>query len=249
MTIAAASIGDFGAVILLSLFFSTRSTAPATQIILLSGFVVVTALVLLSLRGASQVMPFADVLLRLQDTTAQIGVRGAILILLSFAALAERLGLETILGAFLAGAAIRLIDRTGQLTHPNFRVKLEAIGFGFFVPIFFVTSGLQFDLRALFASPASLGRVPLFLGALLLVRALPALLYWELLGARRTAAAGLLQATSLPFIVAATQIGINLQLITPTNGAALIAAGLLSVVIFPVVAVRLLPPTSPQLAA
>jgi Kef-type K+ transport system membrane component KefB len=135
---------------------------------------------------------------------------------------------------------LRLVDRDRMMTHPEFRQKLEAIGFGVFIPVFFVASGLQFDLAALFASPLTMLRVPIFLVALLLVRGPPALLYRPLVGSRRSVAAGLLQATSLTFIVAASQIGLELGLITKATGAALIAAGLLSVLIFPIGALTLL---------
>src|SRR6266851_3069437 len=166
-------------------------------------------------------------------------------LLVAFAALAAVLGLETILGAFVAGVILRLVDRDRMMTHPELRQKLEAIGFGVFIPVFFVTSGIQFDLAALFSSPTTILRVPLFLVALLLVRGVPALLYRPLAGSRRSVVAGLLQATSLTFIVAATQIGLQLGLITKATGAALIGAGLLSVLIFPLLALTLLRRTKP----
>jgi Kef-type K+ transport system membrane component KefB len=127
-----------------------------------------------------------------------------------------------------------------MLTHEQFRTKLEAIGFGLFIPVFFVTSGVNFKLAALFSSPATVARVPVFLAALLLVRGVPALLYRPLLDGRRTVAAALLQATSLSFIVAASQIGLQLKVLSLATSAALIAAGLLSVLIFPLVALTLL---------
>ena len=172
-------------------------------------------------------------LLRLQDTTAQIRVRAALVLLVGFAALAETLGLEAILGAFIAGAIVSLADRDEVMTHPDFRRKLEAVGFGFFIPAFFVTSGVRFDLDALTASASSLLMVPIFLLALLAARGLPAIVYRRALDARHTAIAGLMQATSLPFIVAATAIGRELDLIDAAASAALIGAGLLSVVLFP----------------
>ena len=131
------------------------------------------------------------------------------------------------------------------MTHPQFRLKLEAIGFGVFIPVFFVTSGIRFDLAALTSSPVTLLRVPIFLLALLLVRGVPALIYRPLVGNRRSVVAGLLQATSLSFIVAASQIGLELGLITKATGAALIAAGLLSVLIFPILALTLLRRSEP----
>ena len=240
LTIAASSVADFGAVILLTLFFSSEgSTGTGAKLVLLGGFVLLVAVAGVVLSRLDRSMRFGEVLVGLQDTTAEIRVRIAVLLLIGFVALAERLGLETILGAFIAGALLSLVDRDTS-THPNFRLKLEAIGYGFVVPVFFVASGLRFDLDSLLASPSAFARVPLFLLALLLVRGTPALLYRKRIGTRGAVAAGLLQATSLPFIVTATEIGLLLHLITPVNGAALISAGLLSVVIFPLVALGLL---------
>jgi Kef-type K+ transport system membrane component KefB len=240
LVIAAASIADFGAVILLSLFFSREASSTTTKLVLIGGFIVVVAAFALALAGAERSRRLSDLLVRLQDTTAQIRIRGAFLLLVVFVALAESLGLEVILGAFLAGALLSLVDRDRMMTHPAFRQKLEAVGFGVFIPIFFVASGIQFDLGALFGSTSTIARVPLFLFAIVLVRGLPALLYLPALGRRQTAVAALLQATSLPFIVAASMIGIELGLLDDATGAALIAAGLLSVLVFPLLALTLL---------
>ncbi len=241
LVIAAASIADFGSIILLTLFFSgDPSTGTSTKLILLGGFAAMVAVLGLGLATAERSSIISRVLLRLQDTTAQIRIRGAFVLLLGFATLAEQLGLETILGAFAAGALLSLIDRDEKMTHPDFRGKLEAVGFGVFIPVFFVASGLRFDLGALFSSASTVARVPLFLLALVLARGLPALLYRGTLGTRKTIVAALLQATSLPFIVAATAIGQDLGLITVASSAALIAAGLLSVVAFPLLGLSLL---------
>src|SRR5919202_1686584 len=108
---------------------------------------------------------------------------------------------------------VSLVDRDRVMTHPDFRRKLEAVGFGFFIPVFFVTSGVRFDLDALTSSASNLAMVPVFLAALLVVRGLPALVYRRVLDGSHTAIAGIMQATSLPFIVAATAIGAQLGLI------------------------------------
>jgi Kef-type K+ transport system membrane component KefB len=240
LTIAASSVADFGAVVLLTLFFSgSHSTGTGARIVLLGGFAALAAAAALALSRLNRSMRFDGILVRLQDTTAEIRVRVAVLILVGFVALAQHFGLETILGAFIAGGVLNLIDRD-SMSHPHFRLKLEAIGYGFVVPVFFVASGLRFDLGALLHSPSALTRVPLFLVALLIVRGVPATLYRRSVGTRGAVAAGLLQATSLPLIVTATSIGEALHLITPVNGAALVAAGLLSVVIFPPIALGLL---------
>jgi Kef-type K+ transport system membrane component KefB len=241
LVIAAASIADFGAIILLSLFFSGEGSTDTTgKLILLGVFGLVVALIGLAIAGFERWRGLSRVLVRLQDTTAQIRVRGAFVLLIGFVALADNVGLEVILGAFAAGAVLSLIDRDQGMTHPELRLKLEAAGFGIFIPVFFVTSGLRFDLDALFSSASTVARVPLFLLALVLVRGLPALLYSGLIGRRRAVIAGLLQSTSLPFIVAATQIGVSLGVVTKASAAGLIAAGLLSVIIFPATGLSLL---------
>jgi Kef-type K+ transport system membrane component KefB len=240
LTIAASSVADFGAVVLLTLFFSgAHSTGTGAKIVLLGGFAALAGAAALALARLNRSMRFDSILVKLQDTTAEIRVRVAVLILVGFVALAQHFGLETILGAFIAGGVLNLIDRD-TMSHPHFRLKLEAIGYGFVVPVFFVASGLRFDLSALLHSPSALTRVPLFLFALLIVRGVPAALYQRSVGTRGAVAAGLLQATSLPLIVTATAIGQALRLITPVNGAALVAAGLLSVLIFPPIALGLL---------
>jgi Kef-type K+ transport system membrane component KefB len=240
LTIAAASIADFATVIILTLFFSREATGTGAQILLLAGFVVAAAVAVVGLLGLERSRRLSALLVRLQDTTAQIRVRGAFLLLAGFVALAENLGLEVILGAFAAGAILSLVDRDALMTHPHFRTKLEGAGYGFFIPVFFVGVGLTFDLDALLASAETVLRVPIFLVALLAVRGLPALVYRRLIGPRRTLVAGLLQATSLPFIVAASMIGVELGVISQATSAALIGAGLLSVLIFPLVAATIL---------
>ena len=239
LIIAAAAVADFGAIILLSIFFSGEGGTGST--LLLLGSLLVLALVIFAVaRGAERSMRIRADLLRLQDTTAQIRIRAALALFAGFAAAAEALGLEVILGAFIAGAVISLVDRDEAMTHPDFRRKLEAVGFGFFIPAFFVTSGVRFDLEALTGSASSVLMVPIFLAALVAARGLPALLYRGAIDSRHAVIAGLMQATSLPFIVAATAIGLELGLIDAAGSAALIGAGLLSVLLFPLAGLLLL---------
>jgi Kef-type K+ transport system membrane component KefB len=237
--IAAASVADFAAIVLLSLFFSTSGGSTGAKVVFLVAFAAVVAATGVTVAAAGRSRKLGDVLVRLQDTTAEIRVRFAVVLLVAFTALAERFGLESILGAFLAGAVVGMVDRDAT-SHPNFRTKLEAIGYGFLVPVFFISSGVRLDLRALLSHPAALARVPLFLLALLVVRGVPALLNLRAAGPRATAAVGLLQATSLPFIVTATQIGLELGQISAVTAAALVCAGLLSVLLFPPLALALL---------
>src|SRR5205814_8272717 len=142
-------------------------------------------------------MRVSEALVKLQDATAEIRVRGAFLLLALFVVLASRFGLEAILGAFLAGATLKLVDRDEAMTHAFFHAKLQAVGFGVFVPFFFVSTGIKLDVSSLLHSGAALSRVPIFLAALLLVRGLPALFYRRFAErGSQLLAAGLLQATS-----------------------------------------------------
>jgi Kef-type K+ transport system membrane component KefB len=249
LTIAGATIADFAAIILLSLFFSTGgsggSGGPAASLVLVGLLGVLGLAVAAALSRLGMSLRLEALLVRLQDTTAEIRIRFAVVLLIGFVAIASHLGLETILGAFVAGAVLNLADRDTS-SHPHFRLKLEAVGYGFVIPVFFVATGLQFDLRALLDSPSALTTVPLFLMAFLVVRGLPALLYTAAVGRRPAIAAGLLQATTLPFVVTATAIGVSLRLITPVTAAALVAAGLVSVVVFPLVALALLRGQEPE---
>lgn len=240
LVIAAASIADFGAIILLSIFFSRDGAGVGAQLVILGIFAGALGLTAIAIAGARHVGRISSALERLQDTTAQIRVRGAFLLLIGLVALASELGLEVILGAFAAGLILAILDRDTMRTHPQLQVKLDGAGYGIFIPVFFVASGVRFDLNALFSSGSTIAMVPIFLLALLVVRGVPALLYRGVIDNRRVVVAGVLQATSLPFIVAATAIGIEIGAISASAAAALLAAGLLSVLIFPLLGLTLL---------
>jgi Kef-type K+ transport system membrane component KefB len=241
VVVAGCSIAEIVTLALVSLFFSGESAGVGSTLILLgffAGLVLATAFALLFAEHSSRL---SATLRRLQDTTAQIRIRGAFFLLALFVVIAEEFGLEVILGTFMAGAILKIVDRDQGMTHPEFRLKLEATAFGVFIPFFFVTSGIRFDLDALFASGETIARVPIFLAALLFVRGLPVVLYRSLVkGKAMLVSAALLQATSISFLVVVAEIGRELELLSEGSAAALIAAGLLSVVIFPLTALTLL---------
>jgi Kef-type K+ transport system membrane component KefB len=239
LTIAAATFADVAAILLLTLLFSEKATGVGARVVLLLTFVGVVAVVGAGLLVTERWESLTRVVQQLQDTTAEIRVRGAVALLLGFVLLAQLFGLEAILGALLAGVVVGAVDRDSS-THPRFRTKLDAIGFGFLIPVFFVSSGIRLDVAGLVSDPGALARMPLFLVALLVVRGAPALLYRRQVSAPQAVAAGLLQATSLPFLVTATMIGSDLGLISPVNAAALVGAGVISVLVFPPIALGLL---------
>jgi Kef-type K+ transport system membrane component KefB len=241
VVIAGASIAEVTPIVLLSLFFSGEGGAVAGRIVLLLAFVVFAVAVAAAILGLERSMRISGTLLELQDTSAQIRVRGTFFLLAVFVVSASQFGLEAILGAFFAGATLKLADRDERMTHTLLRTKLEAAAFGVFVPFFFVSTGMSLDVDSLFEGGSTLARVPIFLAALLAVRGLPAVLYRPFAErASQLVAGGLLQATSLSIPVVAGQIGVELGLIGPESYVALVAAGLLSVILFPLVALTLL---------
>jgi Kef-type K+ transport system membrane component KefB len=246
LVFAGATLGNLVSALLLSLLFSRDSGDTGARVVLVGGFAVTILVWTLALTRHRAGMPLSKVLVKLQDTSAQIRVRGAIFLLLLLVLAAQEFGLAAILGAFVAGAVVSVVDRDAVTTHPLFRVKLHAVGHGFVIPVFMVAAGLSFDLDTLLDDPSVLLRVPVFLLALLLVRGVPALIYRRELGLRGAIAAGLLLATSLPFIVAATEIGRSMGVVTRGTAAAFVTAGLVSALVFPMTAEALVRRDAPR---
>jgi Kef-type K+ transport system membrane component KefB len=239
LILAAGSLAELAPLVLVSVFFSASSKNPSVDLGLLAGFVAFTAVVVVVTQRIREWGPIRAVVHRLENTSSQLRVRLAITFALAFGVVAEHFGLATILGAFLAGVIVRRTDET-PASQEEFQGKLEAIGFGFLIPVFFVSTGVGLDIAALFHSTRAIILVPVFLVALLVVRGLPALLYVRVVGRTHAIAAGFMQGTSLTFIVVATTIGVQTGHQRASTAAALVVAGLLSVIIYPPVALRML---------
>jgi Kef-type K+ transport system membrane component KefB len=240
LVMTAAALAEVVPILLLSLLFSAASKTSAQRIASLAIFLLLLVTVGLALGRVRRLEGLERLLNRLDDQSAQLRVRAALTLALGFGVLAYRFGFASILGAFAAGLLVRMIDITGHTPHPQFEIKLQGIGFGFLIPIFFITTGIGFDLHALLVHPTALAEVPLFLLTLLVVRGLPALLYTRLIGRRRTPVAGLMQATTLTFVIVASQVGLATGHISAATSASLLTAALLSAAVFPATAIRLL---------
>ncbi len=243
--IAGASVGEIGVIVLLALFFSTDGGIGGT-VVVLSTFALFALLAIVVLTRASASTRTERVLERLQDTSAQIRVRFAVVLLIASITVASDLGLESILGAFAAGAIVALVDRNAAETHPLFHIKLEAIGYGFLVPLFFVTSGANLDIKALFEDPETVLKVVIFTVSMLVVRGLPVLLGRGRLDPIRLTVAGLLESGSLPILVTAATIGTATGQMSSSTAAALVIAGLLATIIYPTIALALLKRVDPD---
>ena len=237
-TISGSSAAEIGTIGLLGVFFAGRDRSAAISALLLVVVAILAVLLLAGLRYTLRWAPGRRIFDKLDETSAQVRVRFAVMILLASAALAMYFGFEGILGTFVAGIVVGIVLR-GDRAEQIVRAKLKVIGFGMFVPAFFVTSGLRFELKQI-TGMEEIGRAALFLVALIAVRTIPAVLYRPFLTWRECLASGLLQSTNLSFIVVTVTVGTELGKLREINASALILAGLVSAVVLPAVATVLL---------
>lgn len=226
------AVGEFLPLIAISLFLSTRTTPLATAVLL--AFVALAGLAVWMAQRMQHGRLHAFVRTTLH-TSDQFGVRFVLLLIAALVGLSVMLDLDMLLGAFVAGAVWRIImARAPEKDAAAMETKLEAIAFGLFVPIFFLYTGVNFDLQALTGSSSAMLMLPLFLVALLVLRGTTAQLSAPPgASVRDRTALGLLAATGLPIIVAVTAIGVDHKMIDTGTAAALVGAGMLSVLLFP----------------
>src|SRR5215470_3667572 len=165
LVMTAAALAEIVPIMLLSLFFSATAATPGAQAVSLAIFAALLVLAGTALNWVRRLEPAGRLLNRLSDSSAQLRVRASLTLALAFGVLAYRFGFASILGAFAAGLLVRLVELSGQTPHPQFQTKLEGIGFGFLIPIFFIATGVEFQLKALITDPVALAEVPLFLFA------------------------------------------------------------------------------------
>jgi Kef-type K+ transport system membrane component KefB len=241
LAIMAGSVGEFAALLLLTVLFSADPEPTWAQVAYVAALGAAAVIGAVLLRRAWRSPWLRRNLLATDQSTSQLRVRGAFVVLLGFAALAHEFGVDALLGAFVGGVVLNIADGDDRPTQERYRGKLNAIGYGFLVPVFFIVTGVLFDVKSLFASGQSLALLPALVVGILIVRAGPALLYRRQLGTRPAAAAGFLQATTLTFPVVVAEVGRSLDLLSSATAAALVGAALLSVLIFPAVALALRP--------
>lgn len=234
----AALISDFVTLFLLSFATAIYSQGLSLNLLLFMVLLAIFAtFATISKRISS--LPFLNVLIKeLSHATSQIQVRGAFALMIAWVVLAEFFGIEVVLGAFLAGVIISVSSGHHEST---LREKLDAIGFGFFIPIFFIMVGANFDIRAIFTSPGTLLLVPILIISAFLVKMLPSLLFKTIFSWRETLAAGALLSSRLSLIIAASAIALELQLITPATNSAIILVAVITCTFAPILFARILP--------
>jgi Kef-type K+ transport system membrane component KefB len=231
--LAAGAAGEFGPILLITLLFSTKRAASEAAILVAFLAIAVVAAVI-AVRGVGHGWPLLE---RTIETSGQLAVRIAVVTIFALATLAASLGLDLLLGGFVAGVIVRLALKDREVA--VFESKLTAVGYGFFIPFFFVVSGIRFNLTELTDDPSDLLKVPLFLACFLIVRGVPAMaLYTRTLELRDRVALGFFSATQLPLVVAITTIAVERGHMRSSTAASLVAAGMLSTVIYPFVGLR-----------
>jgi Kef-type K+ transport system membrane component KefB len=232
--LAAGAMGEFGPIMLITLVFSTKN--PASEAAILIAFVLIA--VIGGIVAVRSTVRGWDLFERTLETSGQLAIRMTVVIVFALAALASSLGLDLLLGGFVAGIILRLALRGREVT--TLESKLTAVGYGFLIPFFFVVSGIKLDLEALIDDPIEFLKVPLFLGLFLVVRGGPVmLLYRRVMDLRDRRSLALLVSTELPLVVAITTIAVEEGHMRASTAASLVTAAIVSTAVFPILGLRL----------
>lgn len=235
--LVAAVIGDLATVVLISIYVILRTQGNTFEVLFVLVLLLATFGVYRLAKASQRHLPLEQLIDDLSHATAQLDTRVALGLAVIFIALAEGLGVEVILGAFLAGAVVSLLSaEEGSALRP----KLNAIGYGFFIPIFFIMVGVDFDLGAL-ESRQGLLLVPALLGMAYAVKLVAALVYKPMLSWRKVFGLGLLTSSRLSLIIAVAAIGVEIDAISTTTNAAIIVVAIVTVIISPIAFSRLMP--------
>jgi Kef-type K+ transport system membrane component KefB len=229
--LAAGAVGELFPIVAISLFLTKRNQFVAI------GSLLAVAAAALVLTAAPRIV--GDRRLRAlirqgQSATAQTTLRFSIVLLVALLLFADRFGLDVVLGAMLAGMVLRTWTRRMGVDVKPLEEKLDAVGYGIFIPVFFVSSGMTLDIHAIISDPI---RLVVFAGLLLVVRGLPCLLvYVRALPLLQRLEMTFITSTTMPLLIALAEIGEHDGVMLPANAAAIIGAGAISVLIFPAVA-------------
>ena len=231
---AAGAAGELFPILIIAVFLTGRGNFIALASVAVVGALAVALSAIPWLTGHRTVQRIVQ---EGQDETAQITLRGAMVLLFVLLAIANRFGLDVVLGALLAGMVLRGWARHSNMDIAGLEHKFDAVGYGIFIPIFFVSSGMTLDIKTIAENP---GRLLVFFLLLLVVRGLPSLLvYRRALPARQRVEMTFITATTLPLLIALVEIGQRDGVMLPANVAALVGAGVLSVLLYPLIAVML----------
>ncbi len=232
--LAAGAVGELFPILAISLFLTRRGEFGATISILVVCAVAASLAIIPRFMGERWLQA---TMRQGQRATAQTTLRWSIVLLFVLLVIARRFGLDVVLGAVVAGIVLRRWTRWMGVDVAPLEQKLDAVGYGFFIPLFFVSSGMALDVTSILHNPL---RLVVFLALLLVVRGLPSLfVYRHVLPLHQRVQMTFVTATTMPLLIALAQIGLSDGIMLPANAAAIVGAGVASVLIYPLVAVSL----------
>jgi Kef-type K+ transport system membrane component KefB len=232
--LAAGAVGEFGPILLVTLVLSTQG-AVHNAVILIAFVVLAVGVSVLAVRSGERTLPLLE---RTIEKSSQLAVRWIVVLVFALVALAAELGLDLLLGGFAAGMITRQVLKEREIA--GFDSKLTAVGFGVFIPFFFVFSGMQLDIDALFASVSGVVKLVVFFVLFAVVRGTPALLlYRGVLDFSERKALALFSSTQLPLVLAITTLAQETGHMRASTAAALIGAAVLSTLVYPLLGLRL----------
>jgi Kef-type K+ transport system membrane component KefB len=230
--LAAGAVGELFPIVAISVFLTGRGEFVAIASILAVGVLAIVLAVLPHLLGDDRLRAFVR---QGRKTTSQTTLRWSIVLLLGLLVAAKRFGLDVVLGAMLAGIVLRSWTHRVDIDITPLEGKLDAVGYGFFIPVFFISSGMSLDVKSIIENPL---RLLVFFVLLLAVRGLPSLLvYRRFLPVRQRVEMTFITATTMPLLIALAAIGLSTGAMIPANAAALVGAGVLSVLFYPLIAI------------
>jgi Kef-type K+ transport system membrane component KefB len=235
-------IGEFIPLTILALFFNPVHD-NFSSLILVIIFIIIAVTILFIVRRW-QPPYIIDLMRKTMNNSGQLALRLSILLLLLLIFITVNSGIDFLFGAFAAGIVlseiIKMAKNKKDKDIENLRIKFEGIGFGLLIPIFFIVSGVNFDLKALLGSPTSILMVPIFVISFLIVRGLPVMvIYRKILSKADKASLALFSATQLPLVIVITNLAVESGAMRTNNAADLVGAAIISVIIFPFIALHL----------
>lgn len=233
--IAAAAAGEFGPLIVISMLLIPAHSTILHTLFMLT-FIVIT-LIAANIAINARSSKLIELLTRTMQSSGQLPIRVCILLQILFVTLSAEFGLNVVIGAFTAGILVKLAikGRESEILHD----KLDAIGYGFLIPIFFIVVGMKFELSALWSEPLAPLQIALLAGLLLFIRGLPVVLYKQELTNDEQVSFAFYSATGLPLIIVISEIGVSSGLMPAARAALLVSAGMVSVLLFPILAEKL----------
>jgi Kef-type K+ transport system membrane component KefB len=235
--LASGVMGELGPILAISLMISRRFSA-GVQAGLTTAFVLVVILLAWLMARGAKMPALLDPLRRGLDHSGQTPIRIALVLIVALAVLAETFGMDLALGALAAGMMVGFATRGGDRVH-ELHAKIDAVGFGFLIPLFFLSSGMKLDVRSIFAGSEGLALLVVFFVALVVVRLPLFLLLRSELGSQGARAVTLFSATTLSLIVVITGVAVEVGALEPAHAAPMVGAGVITVMLFPALGARL----------